>query len=166
MIFVFAALQLLSYVSAAQQSLLMGRITDDQDNPVRGAIVHLSYKSTVFEVRSDDDGMFYTQLLPTGNYHLRAFSGRKDYNAGKIYFVSDGIKRYYLLKMKDARLNVVVTEKDVFAEVQLNKVNAGSILWDLPVKASSWRIMREDSAGMLIPRWGTAPMPPRMPAIR
>jgi hypothetical protein len=83
--------------SFAQERLLMGKMVDENNKPIAGAIIKVGKGSGAVETRSDIDGLYYTTLLPSGTYHIAVECNGKFLKAKKIYFYAEGPKKYYAL---------------------------------------------------------------------
>jgi hypothetical protein len=129
--------------SFARQSLLMGKIVDENNKPIHGAIIKVTKARKTIEVRSDNDGLYYTQLLATDSYRIGVHANGKYLKAKKIYFIADEPKKYYILRLKENKLEVEVTDKNVFMDTQISKIEANQNLHDMP--KDGWRIKKDGS---------------------
>jgi len=113
--------------SFAQSSMLAGKIVDEDNTPVAGATVRLRKADKVIDTRSDNDGLFYTQLLPCDLYRLEVIFNDKLMKAGKVY-LSDTKKltEYYYLRITGDKVHVKVDGEDGFMQARLGNLKSMS----------------------------------------
>ncbi len=122
-IFLFLLL-LAGNFSIAQNSIFAGKIVDEYNKPVPGARIKVSQAGNLLdEVLADKDGLYYTKLLPQGNYNIDIRANGKFIKAGKVHLkVTDNIKWYYNLRMTENKVEVIITAHDPFIQTKLSKL--------------------------------------------
>jgi hypothetical protein len=110
-------------ISYAQNSILAGKIIDEYNVPIKGAVIKVSRAGNVTQTSSDEDGLFYTKLLPVGSYHVDVVLGNKYLETKKVY-LADGAKKrsYYTLKVVGDVLRITVDGQDPFMRARLGKI--------------------------------------------
>ncbi len=109
----------------AQNSILAGILTDEYGVPVKGATLRVSKAGKAIEAISDDDGLFYTRLLPSGTYHLDVITDRKMLNAKRIYLPPTNKKRvFFYIKVVDDHVRISADGQDPFMKNKLGKIEA------------------------------------------
>ncbi len=123
LLFFLSALLFTVSASFAQNSIMAGRIVDDNNAPINGAEIRVSRGGQVMAAHSDEDGLFYTQLLPVGNYHMDVIIG-KTFLKTKMVYLGDNTKKrsYYYLKVTDNKLRITVDGQDPFLKSKLSKI--------------------------------------------
>ena len=126
-------LSLLSGHCQAQLTMFEGRIVDAVGSPVKGAIIQLKWRKDKIETRSDDDGLFYTTLIPTGMYRIGVEADGKYYKLRGLKVLPSTAKKYYLLSIHGGRLYVDVSGQDPFLKSKLSKISNSDprqeVLW-------------------------------------
>lgn len=114
-----------SKLSVAQNSILAGKITDENNAPIPGALIQVTQGKIVSDARSDGDGLYYTQLLPDGNYRVDVSIDGKWYKGRKVYLEAPVHgRRYYDLHLTSGRLVISVDDGDPFLATHIRKVEA------------------------------------------
>src|ERR1043166_284681 len=106
-LFCLLALLLMFGSAIAQKSIMAGRIVDENDKPILDAEIRVSRGREVMVAHSDIDGLFYTRLLPVGNYHVDVILG-KQFLKTKMVYLGDNTRRksFYYLKIADGKLKI------------------------------------------------------------
>jgi hypothetical protein len=154
-LFVFAG-----QISFAQNSIFMGKIVDENNKPVPGAKVQVSKAGYIIaEVSADNDGLYYTQLLPSGYYKVDIIADDKLVKAKRVFLKEqDKIRWYYNMKLAGDKAEVIVTADNPFMEHRLSLVEERELFYDSERRTLSFRI---DSSGEVIDRtesFGIMPM--------
>ena len=97
-----------------QLTMFEGKVTDDSGMPVRGAIIQLKWKGDMIETRSNDEGSFYTTLIPEGMYRLGVETGGKYYKLRGLKILASSSKKYYYIRMHGERISVDVEGMDPY----------------------------------------------------
>lgn len=97
-----------------QLTMFEGKVTDDSGMPVRGAIIQLKWKGDMIETRSNDEGSFYTTLIPEGMYRLGVETGGKYYKLRGLKILASAPKKYYYIRMHGERISVDVEGMDPY----------------------------------------------------
>jgi hypothetical protein len=128
-------LLLSSSVSFAQNTILAGKITGSNGKPLVGATIRVMGENEQAVAKSNENGLYYSKLLPEGDYNVAAVVNRKVVKAGSpVHLENTGRTRmYYLLQVKQNNLVITTTDKDLFAEAHLAKVKEEQKHLDVPV---------------------------------
>ena len=149
----FLAVLFLVDLASGQEAIFAGRVVDEYENPVAGARVKVSYSwNYLDEVQTDNDGLYYTKLLPgCVYYHVDVVARGKRAKAGKVYLkAADNTKWYYNLKVIEDKAYVLVTEHSPFMATEFSRVEREQRNIDLPMRVmvvsreedSVWRAKR------------------------
>jgi hypothetical protein len=114
---------LLANSSFAQNSILAGKIVDENGKPIAGAQIRVRNAHDKANARSNGDGLFYTRLLPSANYQLSVVAGGKNLGYKKLYLPpQDKKKVYYTLKVTGDKMLVTVDTQDPFMKTKLTSI--------------------------------------------
>ena len=131
--------------SLAQNTLLAGRITDENNKPVAGAVIKVAKGKTAIETAANKDGLYYTKLLPAGKYHVSIYTGDKSYKANQINVqTSDKTKSFYNFKLTGNNAVTSIDEQDPFMAVAFEKIEANKHVHDFPPLKRGNHIKYED----------------------
>ncbi|MES2701652.1 MAG: carboxypeptidase-like regulatory domain-containing protein [Bacteroidota bacterium] len=130
--------------SNAQNSILAGKVVDENNRPIRGAVVTVKSKATSVTVESDSMGLFNTKLLPGGKYTVSLDRNERHLKAGTVD-LRNGNARYYLATVKGKRVEMQERDKNLFIETKLAALQARKHFFDLPTKTTMHVVM--DSTG-------------------
>jgi hypothetical protein len=132
---------LIANSSFAQNSILAGKIVDENGKPIAGAQIRVRNSHDKTNARSNEDGLFYTRLLPSANYQLNVVAGGKNLGSKKLYLPpQDKKKVYYTLKVTGDKMLVTVDKQNPFIKAELHKADEG------PEMEDATFIIRIDSA--------------------
>ncbi len=107
----------------AQSGMIAGKLTDENDQPVSGATVRISKAGKAVDAYSDEDGLFYTQLLHSDLYHLDVIIRGKVLKAGKVYVPNvQKKKKFYFLKIAGNKIRVRIDGDDPFLKAKVSKI--------------------------------------------
>src|SRR5205814_2371094 len=121
----------ISNLSVAQNSILAGKITDENNTPIDGALIQVTHGKIVSDARSDQDGLYYTQLLPEGAYRVEVRVGDKWYKGRKVYLEEAGYSRkYYDLRIAEGRIAISINDGDPFLTTHIRKIETEQIRVD------------------------------------
>jgi len=137
-----------SIISVAQNSILAGKITDENNNPVANAIINLRDSHNHFiSAKTDSDGLYYTsKTLAKGSYSIAITKDDKT-GAGRVAITTDiKNKKFYNFRLSGSKVTTEVTAKDPFMAAKLASIEA-----EYPYDAtqSSMRMIT-DSTGKVI----------------
>ena len=121
--FFLCALVCLCADSYAQNSIFAGKIVDENERAVAGAVVKVTGNGMTTETRSTVLGLFYTKMIPDGKYKVEVKRNGKYLKGKKIVIneVAPGKeKTYYILKLSKKKMKVSETQTDVFRQTALN----------------------------------------------
>jgi Carboxypeptidase regulatory-like domain len=144
-LFLFSVLLLCSTSGFAQNSIIAGKITDDKDEPVTGAIVKVSKGGVAIEVRTDGDGLFYTRLLTPDNYHIDIRTNQKTYKTKVKVKPQDKKRMYYYFKLMGDRVYVTTDGRDPFMKAKLSKLLNDDPLRSIFYEGRTYFSLRVDS---------------------
>jgi hypothetical protein len=130
--------------SFAQNTLLAGKIVDENNKPVADAAIEVVAGKKTMKTTADKDGLYYTQLLPAGRYQVRIYANGQNYKTNEIRVAVPGkAERFYNFKLTGNKAIPDIDERDPFMAVAFNKIEANKGFYDdilPPVRGSDWRI--------------------------
>ncbi len=120
----FIILLLLEHTDVwGQSGIIAGKLTDENDLPVSGATVRISKAGKAIDAYSDEDGLFYTQLLHSDLYHLDVIIHGRILKAGKVYVPNvQKKKKFYFLKIAGDKIRVRIDGEDPFLKAKVSKI--------------------------------------------
>jgi len=94
-----------SFIAHAQKevetAMMSGIVLNEQNKLAPDAIIKISRKKVAHEVRVGEDGMYYSPLLPVGNYLVDIYVGSKYYTARKLQLEAPSEETvYYNFRLK------------------------------------------------------------------
>ena len=115
---------LVSSTSIAQNNILAGKITDENNIPMPNAIIQLQNDNKQIVVaKTNDKGLYYTQQLSPGEYNVTILSNGKENIGEKINIMPEEKgKRYYNFILKSHKIGVGITTKDPFIKENLAEI--------------------------------------------
>ncbi len=121
--FLFFALIYSANTAFAQERLMEGKVVDSLSKPVWGAIVRISKQGKlVTAVHSGNDGVFRSELIDEGQYDIEVIIEGKTVSARKLFFNAEAaIKRYYILKVLNDRVEVSKVGEKKFTEMDIRE---------------------------------------------
>ena len=124
LLFTIIALMFTCNISYAQNSILEGKIVDENNKPLPGAVIRLSKQNQlVQEIRADADGLYYSKLLDEGSYHVDIYSDGKYLKAKKLFIgTTSGNKKYYIIKVSQDKVVIDKVDEDPAPKVKLSKI--------------------------------------------
>ena len=124
LLFTIVALMFIGNISYAQNSILAGKIVDENNKPLPGAVIRLSKQNQlVQEIRADADGLYYSKLLDEGSYHVDIYSDGKYLKAKKLFIgTTSGNKKYYIIKVSQDKVVIDKVDEDPAPKVKLSKI--------------------------------------------
>lgn len=140
---------LFANVSCAQNSILAGKILDENKNPVPGAVVTVAGKSHKLskEATTDINGLYNISPLPDGKYNVSIVAKNGTYDVKKLEL--RGVGDYHNFVVGGKRVEVIRTKEDPFLKPKLNALRERQKKVDMPVGAHRIHFAREDSNGKL-----------------
>jgi hypothetical protein len=131
--------------SHAQQTMLMGKITDAQKKPIPGAVLHLQGKDNKDRMATSDNmGLFTSTLIPAGKYKAYIGLGKERLKAGKIVLSASRSKKYFHFTLtENKKVTVTTSARNPYMETKLNEVAAKDNQYDFP--NHKWRIQNNKS---------------------
>jgi hypothetical protein len=151
-IFFILPLLFAANISLAQNSILAGKIVDENNKPVGGALVQIRLDKTgeEFKMVSDNDGLYYSPLVPKGTYKASILENEKRYKAKDLYLEeTDRLTKYYQIRLSGKNAEVSILEHNPFMQAALYKVMKDGPRIDKP--GEHMMRVRIDSSGKLIP---------------
>ncbi|MCD6013046.1 MAG: hypothetical protein K0Q79_2908 [Flavipsychrobacter sp.] len=144
----------------AQSGMIAGILTDEDNNPIPRTTLVISKAGTAIKIHSDDDGLFYSQLLHSDLYRLDVIIDGKILKAGKVYIPFQRKKKeFYYLKVVGNKVQMRVDGKDPFMGTRVSKIKQSDPYQYYDIDARS-HFMRLDMQGELVPAVGP-PVPMR-----
>ncbi len=139
-------------VSFAQNSIFAGKVLDEKNKPVSGARIKLSRGgNAIDELMTDEEGLYYSQMLSRGNYNLDVVANGKYLRSKKIYLKAHSDETlYYNLRMHDDKLEIEETSRDPFLAVKLEKMNGADPRGIIDMGGRQMGFFRTDTNGKVI----------------
>ncbi len=108
----------------AQNSIFAGKIVDEDNKPIPGAILKVSSKTlSPIEVKSDSDGLYCSKPIATGHYHLAIFVNNECRGLKKLSLDEySGSKKFFLVRVLGGKVEVSRMDSDPAMAVKLNKL--------------------------------------------
>jgi hypothetical protein len=105
----------------AQNSIFAGKIVDQNNRPVPGAVIKVSrHDMPPIEAVSDSDGLYCTRQIPDGSYYLDVFTEGKYRGENELSIdTSVGSKKFFLIKVHSKKFAVSALDKDMAMEAKL-----------------------------------------------
>ena len=152
-------------ISFAQNSIFMGKVVDESNKPVPGARIKVSKTGTIVaEVEADNDGLYYTQLLPSGYYVVDIIVHDKRVKARKVFLKEqDQVRWYYNFKLSGEKAELILTAHDPFMEHKLGKIAEKPVLFDYGGEGKFTIIAKIDTSSRKINGVSFPPTPPEAP---
>lgn len=115
-------------IGVAQNTILMGKIVNEDHEPIAGATLRLSKAGKAVEATSDNDGLFYSRLLASDNYHLDVVVDGKYMRTKKLYLPpAEKKKVFHYLRVVGDKVIITVREDDPFLKNKLSKIEQDPI---------------------------------------
>jgi len=112
-----------------QKAMLMGRICDADNKPVKGAAVYLRGKNDKDVAMADTSGLYSSQPLKEGYYKVRIVTGNRTLKADDINITAASTKgQYYLFTISPKKkATTTVTTKNPYMTATLSAIEAQDI---------------------------------------
>lgn len=153
-------------ISLAQNSILAGKIVDENNKPIPGAIIRISkVRYLVQELHADKDGLFYSKILAEGSYFVDVTANNKQMTAKKLFIGNDvyGNKKYYIIRVLEDRVVIDKVDEDPSISVKLGKLNDGDPYHTYLDRDNTGSFyLRFDSAGKVKSTFSSTNRPPKM----
>ena len=127
----------IAHISVAQNSIFAGKITDENGKPVDGATIIVSRAGNVTKAISDNDGLYFTQVLESGNYHMDIVANGKYVRVRKIFLApAERVRRYYNIKVSDKNAVISISEQEPFIATKIARIEAEGEIndFDFPLR--------------------------------
>ena len=109
-------------VSLAQRTVLMGKLVDAHDAPVKQAELIVIKDDRDYKAVITKDGLYYTDSVYDGDYKVYVFVDKVTYEA-KFKLIPPGKKpTFYNFKLANNKVEVSMVESDPFMEKELLRV--------------------------------------------
>ncbi len=110
-----------AHVCCAQNSIFAGKIVDQNNKPVPGAVIKVSRpEMPPIEAVSDSDGLYCTRQIADGSYYLDVFTDGKYRGENELSIdTSMGVKKFFLIKVHSRKFAVSAVDKDTAMETKL-----------------------------------------------
>ena len=111
----------LTHACRAQNSIFAGKIVDQNNRPVPGAVIKVSRpEMPPIEAVSDSDGLYCTRQIADGNYYLDVFTDGKYRGENELSIdTSIGSRKFFLIKVHSRKFAVNAVDKDTAMEAKL-----------------------------------------------
>ncbi len=131
----------------AQNSVLAGKIVDENGTVVAGADVKISADGAVIsQCRSDKDGLYCSKLLPCGKYEVDLWLNGRDRGVKMVKLDSDaGVKKFYIIKILAKKISLDYVDNDPAMAVKLRKIEKEQENIDLPINGGSFFLRKKDT---------------------
>ena len=119
----------------AQNSIFAGKIVDQNNRPVPGAVIKVSRpEMPPIEAVSDSDGLYCTRQIADGNYYLDVFTEGKYRGENELSIdTSIGSRKFFLIKVHSKKFAVSAVDKDTAMEAKLRtSVKNGNAVAAIP----------------------------------
>ena len=119
------------HVSFAQPCILMGKIIDEHNAPIKHALLKASLDNMVHKATFLSGGLYYVDSLMPGEYVIAITVNKVNYTA-KVMLTPPTKERrvFHNFKLNKANVLVMVVENDPFMENALRKVKKDPALWN------------------------------------
>jgi len=150
-------------VSVAQNNVLAGKITDENNNPLPYAVVKLTYGDKVTTYVADADGLYSTSLLQPGRYNVAIVANGKQHNArNAIVAAGSSEKVFYNFILTVKKTVTAVTKENPFLATRLKAIEKRDSRQEI-LYGDDTRLMRfnvDSKPGVLVPAdCGTVKIP-------
>ena len=114
---------LTAHISFAQNGMFAGKIVDENNKPVAGAIIKVSRPDMQpIEIISDSDGVYCTRYVTDGNYYLDVFADGKYRGESQLLIdTASGAKKFFLIKVHSRKFAINSFDKDPEMAIKLRK---------------------------------------------
>ncbi len=164
--FTITALMLACNVSYAQNSIFAGKIVDENDKPIPGAIIRISRERyLVQELHADGSGLFYSKLLEEARYYIDVTVHDQHFTAKKLFIGSGSMdeKKYYIIRVLEDKVVIDKVDEDPSAtaywgklenrdpyHTYLDRDNAGFFF--VQIDTATGKLYSKYSSGMKAPK--------------
>ena len=150
-------------ISVAQNNVLAGKITDENNNPLSYVVVKLTYGEKVTTYVADADGLYYTAVLLPGQYKLAIVCNGKEHKVKGVTIALDSReKQFYNFSFGGKKVITTVTNESPFLSTRLKSIEKRDPRQEI-LYGDDRRLMRfklDSKTGKLVPaNGGTAEMP-------
>ncbi len=122
-ILVFTAL---GQTSFAQGFIISGRVVDKNNKPLKKALVQAVGTESMGFATTNDDGLYFTAAVPAGKYEVIIKVDSTHCLAKLDIAPTDPKKRFYNFRVNGKNAELTKTDKDVFMETALNKMQGST----------------------------------------
>lgn len=118
------ALSAIAFSSNAQQAMLMGRVTDANNKPVKEAGIFLKGDAGKGVAISDSLGLYSTQPLPDGKYKVKVVVDKQVYTSDDVTLSSAATKgKYYNFRLAENKKAIMTVDThNPFMEQRMGSV--------------------------------------------
>ena len=109
-----------SLVTMAQNSIMMGKITDNHLKPLPKTKVELGQGKEVAYATADENGLYNTRQLPPGKYTVKVSCAGRNYTSA-VVLPSDTKLPYHNITVDKNGMTIAATDKDPYKELGLTK---------------------------------------------
>lgn len=153
-----AAFTSFAFFAQAQQAMLMGRVTDTGNKPVKEAGIFLKGDAGKGVAISDSMGLYATQPLPDGKYKVKVVVGKTVYTSEDVSISAATTRdKYYNFKLgTNRKASLVVDTHNPFMEQRIGAAGSNS---DNTPNSATMHIDRDSNGNMI--RGNVKPLPHR-----
>lgn len=133
----FLAMLATANISVAQNSILAGKIDDENKKPIAGATITVTKDGNqVAEMKSDGNGLYSSQLLDAGEYKVSIVANDKKRKTKTITLVPlERVKYYHNFTLNGKKVDESISDKDPFITVKMDSTRQYQRGMDLPVNS-------------------------------
>lgn len=114
-----------THLASAQQAMLMGRVTDANNKPVKQAGIFLKGDSGKGVAISDSLGLYSTQPMPDGKYKVKVVVDKQVYTSDDVTLSAGSTKgKYYHFRLAENKKAIMTVDThNPFMEQRVGSVN-------------------------------------------
>lgn len=115
----------ISLLASAQQAMLMGRVTDANNKPIKEAGIFLKGDSGKGVAISDSLGLYSTQPMPDGKYKIKVVVDKQVYTSDDVSLSESTTKgKYYNFKLgANKKATLTIDTRSPFLEQRMGSVS-------------------------------------------
>ncbi len=111
-------------ISYAQNSILAGKIVDENNKPIHAVrICVIRDHHIIQEIPADTDGLYCSKPLEAGTYRIDVVSGEGAFRSKNLSLdTTAGSSSFYVIKIADNKIVIDKTNEDPSLKVKLSKI--------------------------------------------
>ena len=132
----FFGLLMSGNISYAQNSILAGKIVDQNNKPVSAAVIKISKNGVApVEATSDKDGLYCSKLLACGSYNIVVVRNGSNMCTKELNLDErSGSKRFFLIKISGKKFTISPVDNDPSISVKLGEIEDAQKGLDYPAR--------------------------------